>query len=153
MTVKREVIIVVGMDETWFDLALRYMRGDPTLTDVPYSDDSVVADFLRFWDQQTPHARSVVRAIFQAAPSFTVADRPPAPDAQSSLSQLMTDEDECIAREQAALEAGGTRMREVCVERIRGLMDHEVNGHRRGALLDAIRVIESLTLDQVEQEK
>lgn len=62
--------------EQWFDLALRYMRGDPTLTNVPYSEDSVFADFLHFWDGQTFHAQCMVKSVFRSAPKFTVAATP-----------------------------------------------------------------------------
>lgn len=62
-----------GVAENWFDLALRYLRGDPELTDVPYSSDSVFAAFLRFWDAQTPHFRSVIKSVFQVAAQFSTA--------------------------------------------------------------------------------
>lgn len=88
---------------------------------------------------------------------------------QSSLSQLMTDEDECIAREQAALEAGGTRMRDACVEKVKtqrekfqqaadsSSLPNDLTASRDAAVAAAftrlLADIQSLTLDQVEQEK
>lgn len=62
--------VAAPVAQEWFDLALRYMRGDPVLTNVPYSEDSVFADFLRFWDGQTFHAQCVVKSVFQSAPKF-----------------------------------------------------------------------------------
>lgn len=80
---------------------------------------------------------------------------------QSSLSQLMTDEDKCIAREQAALEAGEKGMREACVEKLRErLHDPSLRFSDDGikaAVTDwtnmLVGILESLTLDQMEQEK
>lgn len=54
---------------------------------------------------------------------------------------------------ETALDNFTTAMRSRCVEKVRGLMEYEVNGHRQGAFLDAVIAIESLLLDQAEQKQ
>ena len=55
---------------SWFDNALRYMRGDPAFTDCVFDSNSVFADFVKYWDSQDFHFRSTVGSLFRAAPYF-----------------------------------------------------------------------------------
>jgi len=54
----------------WFDTAIRYMRGDPSLTDCDMRGSELEA-FIKFWDSESPNFRSCVKSVFVAAPHFT----------------------------------------------------------------------------------
>lgn len=50
--------------------------------------------------------------------------------------------------------AAATSMHSLCVEKVKQLMEYEaVNGERRSALIDAVRELQSLTLEQEQKTK
>lgn len=55
--------------ESYFDVAIAYMRGDPELTDCNMAG-SELEHFIKLWDKETEHFRQCVGNVFRVAPQF-----------------------------------------------------------------------------------